>query len=196
MSFYEQIVTARNDSEQLRDCVQQTVAKLEKQETTSKKPGMLVGEVQGGKTRAFLGIIGLAFDKGYEVAVVLTKGTKSLAKQTLRRVREDFHEFIRQDKAQVFDIMSLPANLTPYELNQKLILVVKKEDDNLRRLLNAFENQYPVLKQKRLLIVDDEGDTASLSYRRTQGRVDVGVISSYIDRLRGLVSRCDVLQVT
>jgi hypothetical protein len=116
-----------------------------------------------------LGVIGLAFDRGYEIAVILTKGTKSLTKQTLKRVREDFREFIQADQVQVFDIMNLPENLTPYELNQKLILVVKKEDDNLRRLLNAFETQYTSLKEKQRLIIDDEADTASLSFCRRSG---------------------------
>lgn len=196
MGFYDQIAATREDSDDLRNCVQSTVAKLEQLETSSSKPGILLGNVQGGKTRAFLGIIGLAFDKGYEIAVILTKGTKSLAKQTLRRVREDFREFNEADKAQFFDIMSLPENLTPYELSQKLILVVKKEDDNLLRLLNAFDSQYPTLQEKRVLIIDDEADVAGLAFRRRQGLVDVGVISQQIDRLRSLVKDCDFLQVT
>lgn len=196
MSFYEQIAATREDSGELRSCIEKTIAELEQLETSTKKPGILLGKIQSGKTRAFLGVIGLAFDKGYEIAVVLTKGTKSLAKQTIKRIREDFRSFIKSDDVQVFDIMSLPDNLTSYELNQKLILVVKKEDDNLRRLLKAFIIQYPVLKDKRLLIIDDEADTASLSFRRRQGQVDVGVISQQIDELRGLVHDSDFLQVT
>ncbi len=196
MAFYDQLAQSRGDSGELRDCIAKTVALLGRQETSVNKPGILLGKIQSGKTRAFLGVIALAFDKGYDIAVILTKGTKSLAKQTIKRVREDFKAFIRSDDVQVFDIMCLPDNLTPYELNQKLILVVKKEDDNLRRLLNAFNTQYPLLKEKRLLVVDDEADTASLSFRRFQGRVDVGVISQQIDALRSLVRECGFLQVT
>ena len=151
MIFYDQLALMREDSVELRDCIEKTITELNRQKTTVNKPGILLGKIQSGKTRAFLGVIGLAFDKGYGIAVILTKGTKSLAKQTIKRVREDFKTFIKSDDVQVFDIMSLPDNLTPYELNQKLILVVKKEDDNLRRLLKAFNTQYPVLKEKRLL---------------------------------------------
>jgi len=161
MGFYEQITRNRGDTPEFQQCVEETVQKLLEQETSSSKPGILLGKIQSGKTRTFLGIVGLGFDNGYEVAVVLTKGTKSLARQTLRRVREDYRPFIQADQVHVFDIMSLPDNLTPYELAHKLILVVKKEDDNLRRLLKAFRDQYPALKEKRLLIVDDEADTAS-----------------------------------
>ena len=48
--------------------------------------------------RAYLGVIARAFDKGFDAAVILTKGTKSLAKQTLIRVQEDFEEFIDGDQ--------------------------------------------------------------------------------------------------
>src|SRR6185369_8782317 len=107
----------------------------------------LLGRVQSGKTRAFLGVIARAFDRGYDIAVILTKWTKFLAEQTLSRVKEDFREFIAADQVDVFDILSVP-DLTPYELNRKLIFVVKKEDDNLRRLLDLFRNKYPKLQEK------------------------------------------------
>jgi len=196
MKFYDEIANRREHSESLRRCVENIVSALEEQETSINKPGILLGKIQGGKTRAFLGVIGLAFEKGYDVAVVLTKGTKSLAKQTLNRIREDFRPFIQRDEVQVHDIMNLPVNLTPYELNQKFIFVVKKEDDNLRRLLKAFETQYSVLKEKRLLIIDDEADTVSLSFQKRQGQVDIGVISKYIDQLRNMIDKSCFLQVT
>ncbi|MGO9640633.1 MAG: Z1 domain-containing protein [Candidatus Acidiferrales bacterium] len=196
MPFYQTIAERRGDSTELQACVRETIEKLQQLETSSSKPGILLGKIQSGKTRAYLGVIGLAFDQGYDVAIILTKGTKSLAKQTLKRVREDFRSFLASDEVQVFDIMSLPDNLTPYELSQKIILVVKKEDDNLRRLLDAFQTQYPTLLTKRLLIIDDEADIASLSFRRRQGQVDPGVISQQVDQLRGLVRGLGFLQVT
>jgi len=196
MGFYDEIASRRGDSDELRACVAETLEKLAKQETSSSKPGILLGKVQSGKTRAYLGVIALAFDRGYDATIILTKGTKSLAKQTLRRVREDFKPFIQADSVQVFDIMSLPDRLTPYELNQRLILVVKKEDDNLRRLLKAFRTEYPALQNKRLLIIDDEADIASLSFRRREGQVDPGVISRQVDEVRGLTQGSGFLQVT
>jgi Z1 domain-containing protein len=196
VGFYETIAARREDSTDLQACVRETLEKLGQQATSSSKPGILLGKIQSGKTRAYLGVIGLAFDQGYDIAVILTKGTRSLAKQTLKRVREDFRPFLQADTVQVFDIMSLPENLTPYELSQKIILVVKKEDDNLRRLLDAFQTQYPVLNSKRLLIIDDEADIASLSFRRRQGLVDQGVISRQVDDLRDLVRDSAFLQVT
>lgn len=195
-SMYQQIADNRKDASELRDCVEKTVQQLLGAETSTHRPGILLGKIQSGKTRAFLGVIAAAFDKGFDVAVILTKGTVSLARQTLNRVQQDFATFLADDvdAVHVFDIMALPQ-LTPYELGHKLVFVVKKEDDNLRRLLKAFAD-FPSLRDKKLLIIDDEADFASLSFRRKDGVVTVGVIAGQIDELRKLVHSVSFLQVT
>ncbi len=195
-TFYDQIIAKRGDSPDLIANVESAVDKLTSQATSTRRPGVLLGKIQSGKTMAFLGIIARAFDRGFDISVILTKGTKSLARQTLSRVKHDFAEFIATDQVQVYDIMSVPE-LTPYELNQKLVFVVKKEDDNLSRLLHAFSTRYPSMRKKRVLIIDDEADFASVSFRKEPGgRIGVGKISQQIDQLRELVADADFLQVT
>jgi hypothetical protein len=196
VKMYQLIAKNRGDTPELSDCVERTVQQLLQEETSTHRPGILLGKIQSGKTRAFLGVIASAFDKGYDIAVILTKGTVSLAKQTLNRVQKDFAPFLADDvdTVHVFDIMALPQ-LTPYEMSHKLILVVKKEDDNLRRLLKAFED-FPALREKKVLIIDDEADFASLTFRRKDGVVTVGVIAGQIDVLRKLVRSSSFLQVT
>lgn len=193
--FYDQLASNRSDPPDLRDKVEEVVAQLQKEATSTKRPGILLGRVQSGKTRAFLGVVARAFDRGYDIAVILTKGTKSLAEQTLSRVKEDFRDFIAADQVNVFDILAVP-DLTPYELSRKLIFVVKKEDDNLRRLLKLFQEQYPDLRKKSVLIIDDEADLASVSFRKASGFSVAGVISQQIDQLRDSVSNSAFLQVT
>jgi hypothetical protein len=193
--FYDQMASKRADPPELRDAVEQVVEKLQAEATSTQRPGILLGRVQSGKTRAFLGAIARAFDRGYDIAVILTKGTKSLAEQTFSRVKEDFKDFIVADQVDVFDILAVP-DLTPYELNRKLIFVVKKEDDNLRRLLRLFAEDYPLLQTKSVLIIDDEADLASVSSRKSNGQTTVGVISGQIDLLRDLIAKTAFLQVT
>jgi hypothetical protein len=113
----------------------------------------------------------------------------------VQRIKNDFATFIADDQVQVFDIMQL-VDLTGYELSQKLIFVVKKEDDNKKRLLDAFGKKFPVLRSKKLLIVDDEADFASVSFRSAGGVTGPGVIASQIDQLQHLVERSHFLQVT
>jgi Z1 domain-containing protein/type III restriction/modification enzyme restriction subunit len=193
--FYDQLASKRGDPPELRAKVEEVIDKIEHEATSTKRPGILLGRVQSGKTRAYLGIIARAFDKGYDVAVILTKGTKSLAEQTISRVKEDFNEFIESDKVEVFDILAVPE-LTPYELMHKLIFVAKKEDDNLRRLLDLFQTQYPELQQRGVLIIDDEADLASVSGRRVNGVNIAGIISRQIDQFRELARNSAFLQVT
>jgi hypothetical protein len=193
--FYDQMAVNRGDPPELRAKVEEVVRKLQEEATSAKRPGILLGKVQSGKTRAYLGVTARAFDKGYDVAVILTKGTKSLAEQTLSRVKDDFEEFIEADQVQVFDILAVPQ-LTTYELTSKLIFVVKKEDDNMKRLIDLFGVRYPELKERCVLIIDDEADLASVSGRRTGGVNIAGKISRQIDRFRELVANSAFLQVT
>lgn len=193
--FYDQLASKRGDPPELRSAVEEVLDQLRNQATSTQRPGILLGRVQSGKTRAFLGVVARAFDRGFDIAIILTKGTKSLAEQTLSRVKEDFREFIAADQVDVFDILAVP-DLTPYELNRKLIFVVKKEDDNLRRLLSLFREQYPQLQEKSVLIIDDEADLASVSFRKMNGFSTAGVISQQIDQLRDSVTNSAFLQVT
>jgi len=158
---------------------------------------MLLGKIQSGKTRTFLGVMALAFDNGYDAAIVLTKGTKALAQQTLERLRVEFKELCNQDKVQIHDIMLFPKNLTRYELEQKLVLVVKKEIKNMVRLLTAFFETYPSLVEKKVLIIDDEADFASVGFAKTTDeRLEIKKIAGKIDEFRKNVNHCSFLQVT
>ncbi len=160
-------------------------------------PVMLLGKVQSGKTKTFLGIISYAFDNGFDIAVILTKGTRALAQQTLRRLQKTFGDLWEEDEIRIYDIMSVPANLPARDRRRKLLLVVKKEDDNLNRLSNFLFESYPELGRKRLLVIDDEADLASVGFRGSRARgVSMATISSMIDGLRSRLDRSALLQVT
>ncbi|MGE0276019.1 MAG: Z1 domain-containing protein [Nitrospiraceae bacterium] len=180
-----------------RDCIKQTVERLLTIETNASQPGMLLGKIQSGKTKTFLGAIALAFDNGFDIAVILTKGTKALARQTLERVRRDFARFTSQDQLQIFDIMTIPTGLTGYELSQKLVFVAKKQVDNLDRLAKLFQETYPQLAVRRVLIIDDEADYASIGFRSTKEEgIVINRTSRQIDALRQVLGNSAFLQVT
>ncbi len=126
--FYNSLKAARNYSIPLTQCIESTVQRLLESDTNEDRPGMLLGRIQSGKTSAFIGILALAFDNSYDIAVVLTKGTRALASQTYKRLVDDFKPFVEDDTLQIYDIMSLPPKLTNYVLKQKIILVAKKTE--------------------------------------------------------------------
>ena len=197
MGFYAQLRDQRGDDEALQECIQSVVDQLEAAIDPG-KPGMLLGKIQSGKTRAFLGVIARSFDKGFDVAIVLTKGTKTLASQTVKRIGRDFKTFIDDDEIILFDIMSAPDPLTKAEQRRKMVIVAKKQVHNLAKILALFDEKYPAMRQKRVLIVDDEADMASVRFSKKKGEdeYDQGVIASQMDQLRGTVPGIAFLQVT
>ena len=181
-----------------KECIETTIQKLLSVETSVKKPGMLLGKIQGGKTNTYIGILGLAFDKGFDLAIVLTKGTKALTQQTYQRLDKEFEDFIEEDEVKLFDIMNIPEELTSYIREQKLVLIAKKETHNLDRIIDLFK-KYPDLAKKRVLIIDDEADYASVGFKKdknSEGEVSVNTLATKVDRLRKLGSRTSFLQVT
>lgn len=196
--FYERLRQERGDGADLVGVVIDTVDELLKQTTNEQRPGMLLGKIQSGKTRAFLGIIAEAFDRGFDVAIVLTKGTRTLSQQTVRRIQKDFQIFRSDEELEVYDIMAVP-DLSAWEIDeQKLIFVAKKEANNLRHLLALFQETHRALLSKRVLIIDDEADFASIRFTKKKGDPDVeqGRIADRIDELRRELAGCAFLQVT
>jgi hypothetical protein len=66
--------------------------------------------------------------------------------------------------------MTMPDTLAGYELSQKLIFIAKKQSDNIYRLQALFQTTYPQLARKRVLIIDDKADFASVGFRRTAAK--------------------------
>lgn len=71
--------------------------------------------------------MGLAYDNGIDVVILLTKNSNALARQTKQRLESEFEESITHDKLAIYDITAMPQQLVKYELAKKLALVVKKE---------------------------------------------------------------------
>lgn len=196
--FYQFLKDRNYYGKDYLECMENTVTKLMQQQTSANKPGMLLGKIQSGKTRTFLGIMGLAYDNGYDVVIILTKGTKALVKQTIARVNQEFDGMIARDNMRVYDIMTLPSNLSKWELNKKLAIVVKKETRNMDRISEALFKTYPDLKDKNILFIDDEADFASVSYENNSKKnvIEMKVIASKIDGIRANINSGSFLQVT
>ena len=196
-SYYPRLKSFRNDDEALSSCIEDIVSELQSASTSGERPGMLLGKIQSGKTRGFVGVIAKAFDSGFDMAIVLTKGTKTLSAQTVRRLESDFAEFIQDDEFLVVDIMNLPGTLRRSELRRKMIIVAKKQSRNLDRLIE-FIGKHEDLQNRKVLLVDDEADLAGIRFVRKKGdpAVNQGSIAYQIDQLREMTTGIAFLQVT
>lgn len=183
------------DEEALR-AVYSTVEQLAGKKTSNDHPGILLGNIQSGKTKTFLGAIALAADNDFKQFIVLTKGTKALTTQTYERLKKAFETVIDLDELRVFDIMSFPK-LTVREQNLPIIIVVKKEKRNLERLKKLFVETYPSWATRRTLIIDDEADFASVGFKRSKAeQVELQTIMGQIDEVRTCLANSAFLQVT
>jgi hypothetical protein len=176
-------------------CAEATVEKLLETATTSDHPGILLGKVQSGKTRTFISVLALAFDNGFDIAIVLSKNSKALIEQTAKRLKSEFKTFLDDEELAIYDIMSAPEKFSSFELESKLMLVAKKQSDNLRRLISLFDND-PAMSAKRTLIIDDEADSASIGYTKKQGIIEANKIAKQVSELRSSIQSSSFLQVT
>ena len=60
----------------------------ESQSLEFKKTGIVIGKVQSGKTSNFIALLALAFDNGYNLAVVIGGNTTELLSQNVNRIRD------------------------------------------------------------------------------------------------------------
>ncbi|SUY46611.1 endonuclease, Z1 domain-containing protein [Clostridium putrefaciens] len=160
-------------------------------------PLMLFGKIQSGKTRAFTGLMALAFDNNFDYVFILTKNSKALVEQTYKRMRKEFKHFINEDKIDVNDIMKLQDELTPYELEKKLIFIAKKQKDNLGRICD-FINDYMIDGTKNCLIIDDEADTTGIGFEKEKDtdEFNLRTVAAEVDNIRGSLDGYVFVQVT
>jgi hypothetical protein len=179
------------------ECAERTIDNLLRVSTTSDHPGIMLGKVQSGKTRAFVTAMALAFDNGFDIAIVLTKNSIALVEQTIKRLRSDLSTFLEEKELEIYKSDSCPTDFTTAELEEaKLVLVANKQKDQLSRLKKLFTEQCPAMRVKRILIIDDEADNVSIGYKSRRGLLEANTTALQISDLRSNLSQSSFLQVT
>lgn len=129
------------------------------------KKGIVFGKVQSGKTSNFLCLLSLVFDNNYNVAIILGGSDTELLSQNSERINEVF-KFETTNEI-TLSAMDNFAGYSSTDIEQfikkgrKLIITVMKNKTHLEKLQKFFENSI-FLKKSNILIIDDEGDQASL----------------------------------
>lgn len=154
-----------------------------KSKGTFQRKGLIVGDVQSGKTNSYLGVICKAIDAGYNFIIILAGGTDSLRTQTQDRTDEGVvgisyspekgrkrvgvgqidpspHIISLTDHSSDFNT---PRRGSSISSSTPIILVIKKFHSILE---NVYEWLRPLgngLINKSLLLIDDEADYASIN---------------------------------
>ena len=159
--------------------------------------GIMIGKVQSGKTSNFIGLAALAMDNGYPLIVILG-GTKSnLVDQNCDRIKQYFNNSNDvkvypiggdKDKTSVLKedyIQDLIRN------GQKVILVVLKHSQRINSVKEMIRLQ---MGFEPILIIDDEGDEATLNGKVFTDKTS-SIYSSVVDLLH-IPKRCGFVSVT
>ncbi len=148
--------------------------------------GLLLGNVQSGKTAQMFGIICKAADLGFPIFVILTTDNIVLQQQTLERVKADLNNFCicGENDSGIFMDNSLI---------QPVIIVLKKNYHVLKLWSNILLST-GFMKGNPLFIIDDEADAASLNVFVNKNRQSS--INKYLSKIKNEVSSSIYLQVT
>ena len=155
-----------------------------------KRRGLIIGDVQSGKTANYTGLICKAVDSGYKVVVLLTGTIERLRQQTQQRIDEGFvgvdsDAMIKQkDDKRIIGVgkydpihpMSLTSTSDDFKqqnaknlifdlrnIDGPVIFVVKKNVAVLKRLNKWLKQSGDQAIDHSILLIDDEADNASVN---------------------------------
>lgn len=131
--------------------------------------GLVVGNVQSGKTANYSAVAAKALDQGYKLVIVLSGIHNNLRKQTQQRLERDLG--VTADLLNWLRLTSVDGdfgtteakNASTFIQNHKHVLaVVKKNKTRLENLLRFLRNaDEGVMRAAPVLIIDDESDQAT-----------------------------------
>ena len=155
--------------------------------------GLVIGQVQSGKTANYIGLIACAADAGYKFIIVIAGVHNVLRSQTQRRIDEGFvgrdsttKELIGVGNTEEYphpvtltttedDFNKATAQKSGFKLdnfNKPVILVIKKNVNTLKSLcrwLKTMNTQgEDQIAGAPMLMIDDEADYASINTNRDQ----------------------------
>lgn len=153
---------------------------------TKPATGLLLGNVQSGKTGQMLGIMSKLADEGYKLFLLLTTDNVDLQRQTYNRVLRSLQTFTVLSERDEEKFRALTQT-------QPIVIVLKKNTSVLRKwrdLLVASRT----FKGLPLVIFDDEGDASSLN--TLVNRRKVSTINRRLDDIKKTATSSLYFEVT
>lgn len=179
------------------------------------RKGLILGDVQSGKTRTYIALMNKAVDYGYKLIIVLTSSDESLRGQTQKRVNSDFIGF---------DFARKKTGIGHYLNGESPVTTLTNTEDFIKSQSNAFStlprpawNRPPVVAVMKknsqvldkfnkwldnpespddlpVLVIDDESDYASVNSAKAEDSPTK--INKLICELCGISRRTSYVAVT
>lgn len=151
--------------------------------------GLLLGQVQSGKTGQMFGVMSAAADHGFELFLVLTSGMTALQQQTFERAMQSIDTFNvcnENDDVRFFS----------KKLRQPTAIVLKKNASVLKKWKNHLASSGYCLGRP-IFIIDDETDATSLNTKvNKKDWEEKSTINQLLEDIKQLCTSSFYLQVT
>lgn len=162
--------------QRIRQAAASTLGKCTHPNQPGRTTGLVLGQIQSGKTMSFTMLAAIARDNGYRLVIVITGTSVSLLNQSVERLRNDLGiesgnrgwRHLPIEHAGMPDISAITSALdewrdpeVPSRERRTLLITILKQHRNLMRLTDALRQIN--LEDVPTLIIDDEADQASLN---------------------------------
>jgi hypothetical protein len=144
-------------------------------EKTGPVKGLVVGQVQSGKTSSIAGLIAMAADWGWNTFIVLSGMIDNLREQTENRLISDLNNNGNTTWYPLKNVSKrAPVGSRLQDLNleenssTRYLTVCLKNKRRLENLISWLKSDKNKLRQMRLLIIDDEADQASINTKNVE----------------------------
>ena len=171
----------------VRDTATSIIPKLQGFSKMRRPAGLLLGNVQSGKTSHVFGVITAAADVGYKIFILLTSGITGLQQQTLKRTED----YLSKDFTVCGEYDSI--KLQTHGLRKPIVIVLKKNANVLRKWKNYLHNS-GICQGQPIFIIDDEADATSLN--TMVNRRQESTIFRTLNEIRNLSAHAIYLQLT
>ena len=190
------------------------------EENNGQRTGLVIGYVQSGKTLSFETVMALAADNGYRIIILIAGSSRILFSQSVKRAKQHLGiervdssttawlhlENPSQDSdrhAIESTIASAKKDAPPGFVKKTILITVMKQHkrlEDLVELMSSFD-----AREEPILIIDDEGDQASLNTMVNNKKEDSEKAEEYkkysttyhhIMKLRNCLGNCTYLQYT
>lgn len=185
--------------------------------------GLVIGDVQSGKTSTYISLINKAADAGYSVIILLTGTIEKLREQTQERLDYGFigldsRAFMEDNQNNEVGVgridpsgvaIAFTSTKNDFSLessrqmigrlsgfNAPILFVLKKNKNVLENLERWLKNsaESGVIRNRPMLLIDDEADNASVNTKKTDD--DPSTINRCIRNLLDLFSQASYVAFT
>lgn len=152
--------------------------------------GLVVGRVQSGKTRNYIGLMLKAFEEGWNAIFVLTSNSTELRSQTAGRIAKDLARAGITDRcARQIDVSNRNSDLRPANETRGYLYwgVIIKEVNNIGNFKSWLDQSRAVHNNLRVMIIDDEADNASPNSNSNPDLLEESDIDLELEKILDLV---------